>query len=99
MTAQPDAFRVLFAKLGNLIPQALAIARCITRARRTMRTLLPKGQIIPNHFDFLFRKCVCDRYQKRSISIRSSSMRENQIFQKNVDGSNEKGRLPATALS
>jgi hypothetical protein len=49
MSAQPDFRSARFAGFENLLAQSFAIARRIAWPRRSMRALLPVGQIVANN--------------------------------------------------
>ena len=54
MAAQPQVFRLSFANPQKLGAQPFPISRCIARARRAVRSLLTKGQIVSLNFGIFF---------------------------------------------
>ena len=92
---QPDLIGMLLSDLVDFVPQAFAITRRITGARRAFWTILPEREIVTHHFDLMFGKCVGKSNQQGRVAIRSSAMSEQQVGHVEM----EKGRLLRTASS
>jgi hypothetical protein len=103
MSAEPDMLWFLFARLDHLLAQAFAIAFGIGRAGRTVRALLPKGQVVAQDLDARRSEGVRHRYQQRGVAIRSGAVSENQKihdwFWSSCCHKMKKGRLVGATLS
>ena len=86
LSAQPNLFGVLGAKIQDLLAQTFAIPRGVTGTGRAMRPFLSKRQIVAHHFNRVFGKRGCESPQQGRIAIGSSAMCEQKIGHQEYPG-------------
>jgi hypothetical protein len=65
------------ARPSDFRPQSFAVAGCVTRARRTVQTLLAKRKIVAQNLNAAGTECVREGDQQWRIPIRSGPVSEN----------------------
>ena len=76
MSTEPDLIGMLLTNLQDLLAQSFAISRGVTGTRRTVRAVLPIGQVVTDDLNLTLGECVCERDQQRRIAIGSSAVSE-----------------------
>jgi hypothetical protein len=91
MPSEPDRFRLFFAQFLYLYSQSLAIAGGIARTWRAMRTVLAKGQIVPQNLDAGLLEGVRHSDQWRGVAVGSCAVGEKEASRQN-EAKMRKGR-------